>query len=75
MARSGLPASKTDAAMESRLPHLPTPSSLLHATVLVESWKHVFRPLHVVSLREVREREFLEIRGAPRHCAGTVQSD
>ena len=31
--------------------------------------------LHLVTLREVREREFLGTRGAPRHCASTVQSD
>ena len=31
--------------------------------------------LHLVTLREVRDREFLGIRGAPRHCASTVQSD
>ena len=35
---------------------------------------HLLQPLHLVTLREMREREFLGIRGAPRHCAGTVQS-
>ena len=35
---------------------------------LNSSRKHVLRPLHIVMLREVRERG-LEIRGTPRHCA------
>ena len=54
--RSELSASKADAALESSLPHLPTPSSLLHATVLVRSRKYMFHPLHVVTLCSLTDR-------------------
>ena len=32
-------------------------------------------PLHIVMLREVRDHELFEIRGAPHHCASPVQPD
>ena len=44
-----------------------------------QSWNSVFlclpvpsSLLHLVTLREVRDREFLGIRGAPRRCASTT---
>ena len=54
-----LSASTADAVLEFSGLCLPVPSSLLH----------------LVTLREVRDHEFLGIRDAPRHCASTVQSD
>ena len=66
MARSDLLASKTDAALESSPPHLPTHSSLLHATVLVRSRKHVFHPLHTVTLCSLTDR-VLEL-----HCLNEI---
>ena len=33
----------------------------------------MLHPLHIVTLREVRERELLVIRGAPHHCTDCVQ--
>ena len=35
----------------------------------------LLRPLHIVTILEVRDRELFVIRGAPSHCTSTVQSD
>ena len=47
----------------------------LHPRLCLNSSRNrVLHPLHIVTLREVRERELLEFRGAPRHCTGPVQT-
>ena len=35
----------------------------------------MLHPLHIIMLREVRDHEHFEIRGASRHCADPVQPD
>ena len=50
-------------------------NSLHPRLCLNSSRKHVLHPLHIVMLREVRNHELSEIRGAPRHCASPVQPD
>ena len=42
---------------------------------LNSSRKHVLRPLHIIMLQKVRNRELFDIRGTPHHCTDPVQPD
>ena len=52
-----------------------TNTSFASSTLLgIQSCDRVLHPLHIVALRQVREHDLLEIRGALCHCACTVKS-